>query len=94
MADHNCGGKDRDSHGSEGDEYKDTLGENALRDCQKLIEGAFNDLSYSLPRNENPEGLPVLVLSGALKDGRCFLCVWLNLYGTTFRKCFEYLIEI
>ncbi len=63
MADHNWGGKDRDSHGSEGDEHKDNLGGNALRSCQRLIAGGFNDLSYSLPRNENPEGMPVLVFN-------------------------------
>lgn len=63
MADHNWGAKDKDSHGSEGDEHKDNLGENALRNCQKLIEGAFTDLSYTLPRNENPEGMPVLVFN-------------------------------
>jgi len=61
VADHNWGGRNKEAHGAEGDEHKEKLAKEALRKCQKLVEEAVEGLSYSLPQEESPEGLAVIV---------------------------------
>ena len=61
VADHNWGGQNKDSHGAEGDEHKAKVAAKALRDCQKLVEGAVEGISYALAEEDSEEGLPVIV---------------------------------
>ncbi len=61
VSDHNWGGRNKESHGAEGDEYKEKLAKDALRSCEKLVEEAVEGLSYSLPKEESPERLAVIV---------------------------------
>ena len=61
VADHNWGCKDKDRGGPAGDEHKAAIADKALRDSQKLVEGAVEGISYALAEEENDEALTVFV---------------------------------
>lgn len=61
VADHNWGGKSEDRGGAAGDEHKAELAKKALRDCQKLVEGSVEGISYALAEEESAEMLSVIV---------------------------------
>jgi alpha-mannosidase len=61
VADHNWGCKGEGRGGPAGDEHKEEIAQNALRDTRKLVEGSVEGLSYALAEEENPEALTVIV---------------------------------
>jgi alpha-mannosidase len=63
VADHNWGGKDKDSHGDEGDGHKAKVTREALEECHRIVGAAFQDIFYSLPKQDKAEGMPVLVFN-------------------------------
>lgn len=63
VGDHNWGAKDKDSFGVEGDMHKKQLVADALKGCHKILDIAFTDLSFTLLKEEDPPGMPIIAFN-------------------------------
>jgi len=63
VADHNWGGKDKDSQGIEGDKFKAKSVKDGLNDCRRAIGLVFEGITYALTEKESLLGMPMLVFN-------------------------------